>query len=75
MVDSEYSKASFKSLKICNGATIKKFIDANFVLYHLNTKKMCNHSVKKLPFIIRYARDRCKTQEMWDKVFLENSMH
>ena len=30
------------------------------------------NSVKKLPFVVTYVRDRYKTQEMCDKVILEN---
>ena len=33
---------------------------------------MCNHSVKKLPFVIRYVPDRCKAHQMCDKAILEN---
>ena len=40
---------------------------------HLKTKKMCKHAVKKFPFGIRYVADRYKTQEMCDKVILENT--
>ena len=30
---------------------------------HLKTKKMCKHAVKKLPYLLRYVPDQCKTQE------------
>ena len=36
-----------------------------FVPDHLKTKKMCNHSVKKLTF-------QYKTQQICDKAILEN---
>ena len=39
---------------------------------HLKTKKMCKHTVKKLPFVIRYVPDRYKAQQMCDKAILEN---
>ena len=29
---------------------------------HLKTKKMCKHAFKKLPFLIKYVPDQCKTQ-------------
>ena len=38
-----------------------------FVLDNLKTKKMCNHVVKKLPFLIRYV-----PQQMCDEAILEN---
>ena len=31
------------------------------------TKKTCKNAVKKLPFVIRYVRDKYKTQQMCDK--------
>ena len=57
MVDSEYSPDKYKSLKISIGAIIKNPEIPRFVPYHLNTKKMCKHAVKKLPFVIRYVPD------------------
>ena len=33
---------------------------------------MCKNAVKKLLFVIRYVRDRYKTQEIYDKVIAEN---
>ena len=33
---------------------------------------MCKHTVKKLPFVIRYVPDRYKAQQMCDKTILEN---
>ena len=34
--------------------------------------KRCKNAVTKLPFVVRYILDQCKTQEMCDKVILEN---
>ena len=34
---------------------------------------MCKHAVKKLLFVIRYVTDQYKTQQMCNKVILENS--
>ena len=39
---------------------------------HLKTKNMCKNAVKNLPFVIMYVSDRQKTQEMCDKIILEN---
>ena len=44
-----------------------------FVPHHLQTKKMCKHAVKKLPFLIWYAPDQYKTQKKFDKAILKNS--
>ena len=33
---------------------------------------MYKHAVKKIPFLIRYVPDQCKTQQMCDKAILEN---
>ena len=40
---------------------------------HLKTKKMCNHPLKKISFVIRYVSDRYNTQQMCDKAVLENA--
>ena len=46
-----------------------------FLPDHLETKRMCKHVVKKLPFVIRYASDQYKTQQMRDKAILEMVEH
>ena len=33
---------------------------------------MCKHGVKKLTYILRYVRDQYKTQQICDKMILEN---
>ena len=33
---------------------------------------MCNHAVKKLPFVIRHVPNQYKTQKMCDKAILQN---
>ena len=43
-----------------------------FVSDHLKTKNMSKHAVKKFPFVIRYVSNWYKTQEMCDRVILEN---
>ena len=72
MVDSEYSTNDSKSLKISMEAIMKNL---RLVPDHLKTKKMCNHVVEKLPFVIRYVPDRYKTQQMCDKPVLENGVN
>ena len=34
---------------------------------------MCKHTVTKLLFVIRHVPDQYKTQEKYNKVFLENA--
>ena len=34
---------------------------SEFVPYCLKTKTMCQHAVKKLPYLLRYAPDKYKT--------------
>ena len=43
-----------------------------FVSDHLKTKTMCIIMVKNLPFVVRCVCDWYKTQEMCNRVFLEN---
>ena len=43
-----------------------------FIPGHLKAKEMCKHAVKKLPFPIRYVPDGYKTQQMSDKVIVQN---
>ena len=52
MFESEYSANNYKSLKVSIRAIIKNPEMLRFVLNHLKTKKMCKHTVKKLPFEI-----------------------
>ena len=33
---------------------------------------MCKYAVNKLPYLLRYVPDQCKTQQMCDKAILEN---
>ena len=40
---------------------------------HLKTKETCEHVVKKLPFLMKFVFDRFKTQQMCNKVILENA--
>ena len=34
-----------------------------FASYYLKTKKMCKHTVKKLPYLLRYVPDQYKTRQ------------
>ena len=40
-----------------------------FVSDQLKTKEMCKHAVKKLPYLLRYVPDQCKTQKKVIKEF------
>ena len=40
---------------------------------HLKTKEMCEHALKKLPFLMKFVFDRFKTLRMCNKVILENA--
>ena len=39
---------------------------------YLKIKAMCKNAVRKLPLVTISVSDRCKTQEMCDKVILEH---
>ena len=41
---------------------------------YLETKKMCKHAVKKLPFARGYVPGRYRTQQKCDKAILENGV-
>ena len=71
LVDSEYNRFNYKSLKIRVEAIIENLEMLRFVPDHLNTKTMCKYAVKKLPFLIRYFPGRYKTHEMCKKTILE----
>ena len=43
-----------------------------FIMDYLKTKIVCKHAVTKLPYLLRYVPDQCKTQQMCDKAILEN---
>ena len=53
-----------KTLKI-----IKDLEMLRLVPNHLKTKKMCEHAVKKLSFIIRYVPDQYKTHKCVIQLF------
>ena len=72
MVDSEYSPDNYKFLKISIGSIMKNLEMLRFVLDRLKTKMMCKHAVKQLAFVTIYVPGWYKTQEMYDRVILEN---
>ena len=49
MVDSEYSMDICKSVKINIGIVVKNLEMLQFIPDHLKTKKICKHTVTKLP--------------------------
>ena len=63
-----------KTLQISIEAIIKDPEMLEFVNDHLNTKKMCKHTVRMLPFLIKYLPDQYKTQRMSDKIILDEGM-
>ena len=62
MVDSECSRDIYKSLNIDIETVMKNPEMLKFVPDHLETKKLCKHAAKKIPFLIRYVPDQYKTQ-------------
>ena len=46
-----------KSLNISIGTVMKNPEMLKFIPDHLKTKKMCKHTVKKLPYLLRYVPD------------------
>ena len=57
MIDSGYNMAS---VKISIGTVIKNPEMLKFVLDNLKAKKMRKHTIKKLPYLIRYFPDQYK---------------
>ena len=62
----------YKSIRISTVTVMKNPEMLKFVPDHLKTKKLCKHAVKKLSYLLRYVHDQYKTQQMYDKVILEN---
>ena len=58
--------------QISIGEIIKDPEIFRLVIDNLKTKKMYKHTVKKLPFLAKYVPDRCKAQQLCDKVIIEN---
>ena len=76
MIDSEYStnilkifeslESLWKLVSEQNSELLKVIPD------HPKTKNMCQHAVKKLPFVTEYVLDQYKTQQKSVKAVLEN---
>ena len=71
MLHIEDNPDNYKTLKISIEATTIKSEMLKFLPDHLKLE-MCQNAVKKLPFVIRYVPDWCKTQKLCDKVILKN---
>ena len=54
----------YKSINISIVTVMKNSEMLKFVPDHLQTKKMCKHAVKKLPYVSRYVPDQYDTQQM-----------
>ena len=57
MVDSKYNMVIYKFVKINIGIVKRNPDMLKFVPDHLKIEKICKHTVKKLPFVIRYVPD------------------
>ena len=57
----------FKSLNISIGTVMKDSEMLKLVPNNFKTKKMCNHAVKKLPYLLRYVVDQYKTQKLYEE--------
>ena len=51
----------YKSLNINIEKVMKNPEILNFALDHFKTKKMCEYTVKKLPYLLRYVADQYKS--------------
>ena len=38
-----------------------------FIPDHLKTETLCNHVIKKLPYLLRYVPDQYEPQQMYDE--------
>ena len=47
----------YESLNINIGTVIKNSEMLKFLPDHLKTKKMCNHTIKKVPYLLGYVPD------------------
>ena len=59
----------YKSLNINNETVMENPEMLELAPDHL---KMCKHTVKKSPYLLKYIPDRYKTQKMCNKAILEN---
>ena len=59
----------YKSLNISIRTVMKNLEMLKLVSDYLKTKKMCKHTVKKLPYLLRYVPDQYKTPQCVIKLF------
>ena len=57
-----YIMKVYKSLNISIVTVMKNSEMVKFVPDHLKTKKLCKHTVKKLPYVLKYVPDQYSTQ-------------
>ena len=63
----------YKFMKISIGTAVRNPEMLKFVPDHLKTKKISEHAVKKLPFVLRYdVPNQYKTQQLCNKAIQEN---
>ena len=74
MVDSEMVEYSPDNFKKYIRAIMKNLEMPVLVPRYLKTKNICENAVQKFLFVIRYVSDWYKTQEMRDKLILENGV-
>ena len=56
--------------KFCLQIYIKNVLNfSQFVPDHLRIISMCKHSVKKLPYLLRYVSGQCRTHQIVIKLF------
>ena len=58
MFDSGYNMDIYQSAKIKIGAVMINPEMLKFTPYHLQTKNMRQHAVKKLPYLLKYVPDQ-----------------
>ena len=63
------SPERWRLVKKSIGRVMKNLEMLKFVSDQLKTKEMCKHAVKKLPYLLRYVPDQCKTQKKVIKEF------
>ena len=62
----------YRSLIINIVTVIKNPEILKLVPDHLETKQVCKYPVEKLPYLLRYVYDWCKTYQMCNKAILKN---
>ena len=65
----------YKSLKINIVTVMKNREMLKIFLDPFKTKKMCEHAVKKLPYLLRYVRDQKRLNKCMIKLFSKMLEH